>query len=115
MNATDKAVKLNRIEEKLLSRWELLIQNVLEEAEIYSIWGEVVLFMDALLPREPSEDWAFWTDGSMFLTKSEELANRLADIVDKLALCHTGFYDPKEDEESGTENDHTGYWYVDFD
>lgn len=98
--------KLNCIEEKLLNRWELLTGRILEDAECQSIYGEIVLFMDALLPREPSEDWAFWTDGNQIMTRSEELANRLNNIVIQVSDYSFGYSLDYENTY------YSNYWYL---
>ena len=59
-----------------------------------------------------------WTDGSEILCPTEAQADVIADFIDAMvgdSFCHTGYYDPKEDERSGEVDDHTGYWYVDWD
>lgn len=68
------------------------------------------------LPREPVH--GYWYDGNEILTPDEIGAESVADFIDALAgdrISHTGYYDPKEDERSGEVDDHTGYYYVDFD
>lgn len=58
----------------------------------------------------------FWTDGSEFLCDTEERAEVLADFLEALGMePHTGYYDPKEDEINGELDNHTGWYYVDFD
>ena len=59
-----------------------------------------------------------WTDGTEILCRTEELADAIANALDAIAgspESHVGFYDPYDDAESGEVDDHTGWWYVDFD
>lgn len=116
---TSTEIKLNRIEENLLFHWECLIESNgmegLTDFERDEIHLEVQLFLEQILPGEPTPGWAFWSDGAEFLTKSEELADRLADIMDAFADGHTGYYDPEEDERENAVDNHTGYWYADWD
>jgi len=59
-----------------------------------------------------------WSDGSEILCPTEHQADVIADFIDAMIgypISHTGYYDPKEDERSGEVDDHTGYWYVDWD
>lgn len=116
---TNTEIKLNPIEERLLDKWEDWIdwcREDLDDDDIKQIETEVLLFVDYVLPvNYPLCDWAFWTDGEEVLTKSEELAERLAKIIDIFGLSRTGYYDPEEDERNGETNDHTGYWCVTWD
>ena len=58
----------------------------------------------------------FWTDGSEFLCDTEERAEALADFFDALGMePQTGYYDPVSDRLSDEVDDHTGWYYVDFD
>lgn len=69
----------------------------------------------AQLPNKPSR---FWYDGENILCKTEDEAETIANFIDDIigdSCTHTGYYDPKEDERSGEVDDHTGYYYVDFD
>lgn len=59
-----------------------------------------------------------WSDGDMFFVNSEDMADAVADVFDAMfgeSTCHTGFYDPVEDERNGETCDTTGMWYVDYD
>lgn len=59
-----------------------------------------------------------WSDGDMFFVNSEDMADAVADVFDAMfgeSVCHTGFYDPVEDERNGETCDTTGMWYVDYD
>ena len=114
-------IKPNRIEENLINHWECLIEGYegdpVDDEDRDRIHAEVELFLEHILPTEPTEGWAFWTgtDHYEFLTASEELADRLADIIDTFADAHTGYYDPEEDSKSNEIRPDTGYWYVDWD
>lgn len=59
-----------------------------------------------------------WFDDVQIMCRTEEIADTIANILDKISgerMAHTGYYDPEEDERSGEVDDHTGWWYVDFD
>ena len=94
------------------------------DAERYEEWERIQVenldkFLE-LLPMLPKHPIAvgFWTDGDEILTKNEAHADALADFIDSICgmtTAHTGYYDPVEDERSGEVDDHTGYYYVDFD
>ncbi len=56
----------------------------------------------------------FWSDGTMILSKDEAAINALADLLDQLnGDIVTGYFDPKEDQGSGTVDEYTGYYYLD--
>lgn len=72
------------------------------------------------LPLNPPEPIGFdlWSDGVQILCRTEELAERLADMIEAITgegPVVTGYYDPFEDARDGSTDDHTGWWYVDFD
>lgn len=59
-----------------------------------------------------------WTDGTEILCAYEDMAEKIADILDAISgepEAHTGYYDPFEDARDGCVDDHTGFYYVDFD
>ena len=59
-----------------------------------------------------------WTDGTEILCRTEDIADAIANVLDVITGCpmsHVGFYDPFDDAQSGETDDHTGWWYVDFD
>lgn len=59
-----------------------------------------------------------WTDGTEILCAHENMAEKIADILEAISgehEAHTGYYDPFEDAQSGEVDDHTGFYYVDFD
>lgn len=120
------ADKPSRIEENLLTHWETVIETdgEVRDVPLYDEWHdenmnnirtEVYSFVECILPQTPSPEWAFWTDGIEILTKSEELAARLEKIVSFFADGHYHRYDPEEDAKLNETDDHTGYWYVDWD
>lgn len=79
----------------------------------------------ALLPGEPrsfdtSDDPGFWSDGDEILCPSETdceiVAEFLRDLLRNTGIdVHTGYYDPFEDSRNGEQDDHTGFYYIDFD
>lgn len=110
---------LNRVESNALYHWELLIETNQEcgwfDDEIDTVHLELDFFFDCVLPKEPTEGWAMWTDGVEILTKSEEIAARISRVMDLFADGHYGYYDPEEDERNNEVTNTTGYWYVDWD
>lgn len=59
-----------------------------------------------------------WTDGVEILCRREEIAERIANVIEAIAgtkEAHTGYYDPFDDARSGEVDNHTGWYYVDFD
>lgn len=87
------------------------------EAHIFeNVFAE---FAEAL-PKDPPEPIAvdLWTDGVEILCRTEALAEQIANAVDRIAgeqCAHTGYYDPFEDARNGETDDHTGWYYVDYD
>ncbi len=74
-----------------------------------SIYSEML----DLLPK--TNDHRIWTDGEQILVENFETAEHIADFIDALygyPITATGHYDPKEDEQFGTIDDHTGWHYV---
>lgn len=64
--------------------------------------------------RKEMKKRTFWSDGTMILSKDEAAINALADLLDQLnGDMVTGYFDPKEDQESGTVDEYTGYYYLD--
>ncbi len=54
-----------------------------------------------------------WSDGDLILCESELVIDLIADLLDGAGyIVATGYYDPDEDRQSGTENEYTGNWYV---
>ena len=115
-----RTVEMNRIEENLTFHWTTLILSSgglgnLDDDEMERIKTEVNLFIDAILPQSPTEGWAFWTDGTEILTKSEVHASLIAHVIDSFAEGRYHYYDPVEDARDNSIDDHTGYWCVDWD
>lgn len=78
--------------------------------------------IDALPSSPPAkgteEEFPIWTDGTEILCRTEWLAWTIANILDNIMgkeFTHYHFYDPEEDQRSNEVDDHTGWWYVDFD
>lgn len=70
------------------------------------------------LPKRPEDGYDVWTDGTEILCKTEEIAERIADGLDAIVgdrFTHYHYYDPEEDERNNEFDDHSGWWYVDFD
>ena len=74
------------------------------------------------LPNKPFDQHGnknpIWCDGTEILCESELLAKTIADMLDYITgecESHYSYYDPEEDERGGEVDDHTGWWYVDFD
>ena len=77
-----------------------------------------------MLPHQPrsgiNDDPGFWTNYDTILCPSSFEAEVVADFIDDILSefssthCTTGYYDPKEDEKSGTVDEVTGFYYVDF-
>ena len=55
--------------------------------------------------------------GDEILTRTEDEADRIADLLEALGLgyANTGYYDPEEDERNNEVDDRTGKWYVSVD
>lgn len=76
-------------------------------------------FLYTYLPRDPSDDVDVWADGEMIMCRTEDIADAIADAVERIdkaqeidTLIHTGYYDPDEDERDGCVDKYTGWWYV---
>ena len=68
------------------------------------------------LPTDP--ECCIWTDGDEILCRSEEYANAIADLIEKLyddsgedVVALTGSYDWVDGREK-TSDDYTGCWYI---
>ena len=79
-------------------------------------WFEIL--MERLL-SEPRGD--IWTSGEEILCRTEEIADDIADFIERLyrsqdeeVFLKTGFYDPEEDVRMGEADELTGWWYVDI-
>ena len=81
--------------------------------------GYATAALEWVMERLPRKPYVVWTDGDEILCEDEAVAECIADLVDALfgdhSFSHTGYYDPKKDERENAVDDHTGYWYVDFD
>lgn len=64
--------------------------------------------------RKEMKERTFWSDGMMILSKDEAAINALADLLEQLnGDMITGYFDPKEDRESGVVDECTGYYFLD--
>ena len=64
--------------------------------------------------RKEMKKRTFWSDGTMVLSKDEAAINALADLLEQLnGDMITGYFDPKEDRESGVVDECTGYYFLD--
>ena len=54
-----------------------------------------------------------WTDGDVLLVDDESATEIIADFLEIMGfdVC-TGYYDPQEDQDSGTVNEYTGCHYI---
>ena len=98
------------------------IKDEFENHVFENVWEEFI----RCLPQE--EDWAkdnsnsidvwYYADADEILCRTEELADMIANILDRISgdpIAHTGYYDPEEDKKDNCVDDRTGWWYVDFD
>ena len=75
------------------------------------------------LPTDPVNQYGkknpVWTDGTEILCETEDMAKIIADMFEYITgETHTtryGYYDPEEDRRDGCVDNHTGWYYVDFD
>lgn len=79
-------------------------------------------FIIEYLPCVPSDKTNYWSDGSEILCRTEELADKTADMIEELyrqrgelVLMNTGYYDPVEDAKDGVNDKYTGWYYVQMD
>ena len=79
-------------------------------------WFEIIV---ERLPSEPKGD--MWASGGEILCRTEEIADDIADFIERLYYSHgeevfvnTGCYDPEEDVRMGEADELTGWWYVDI-
>jgi len=85
--------------------------------EKYTVQEAINYMMDGHLPNCVF-DGEVIDDGDQLLCSTETVADLVANYIDELCgdrVSHTGYYDPEEDERSGEVDDHTGWYYVDFD
>lgn len=95
--------------------------EILDDYENHIMMNAWIEFCNHL-PEEPVSEYGYkrpvWCDGEIILCESENLAETVADMFELITGecdCHTGYYDPEEDERNNEVNDHTGWYYVDFD
>ena len=101
-----------------MSIWEYINDPLDQEDYETHIYENVFYLFAEQLPTQPYEGVLMWTDGVEILCKTESLAKSIADTLDSISgerMSHYHWYDPEEDERNGEVNDHTGWWYVDFD
>ena len=73
------------------------------------------------LPQHPPVDkdaFPIWCNGEVILCATEWLCETIANAIEAIIgekVMHTGYYDPREDEESGETDWLTGWYYIDFD
>ena len=77
-----------------------------------------------MLPDEPRSgvkyDPGFWSDGERILCPSEMESQCVADFLEDVtseygkADLTTGYYDPKDDEQSGETDKYTGFHYIEI-
>ena len=101
-----------------MSIWEYINDPLDQEDYETHIYENVYYLFAEQLPEHPYEGVLMWTDGVEILCKTESLAKSVADALDAISgerQSYYHWYDPEEDERNGEVNDHTGWWYVDFD
>ena len=94
--------------------WEIeKIERYREPNADYIVKKRLLLEM---IPEEPTGFKEVWQDGNEILSKSEEVVERMADMLEVMGFdeVSTGYYDPADDAASGEVDDHTGYYYVLF-
>ena len=92
------------------------------ESHIFeNVWYEFVKHLPQEADWVKSEDgvdlW-YYADADEILCRTEELADRIADILEGISgehEAHIGYYDPEEDEKDNCVDGRTGWWYVDYD
>lgn len=81
------------------------------------VYDKVFCSFAEKLPNAPSNKIDIWTDGTEILCRTESIANAIANGLDAISGSPesvTGYYDPVSDSISGETDDHTGWWYVNF-
>lgn len=94
--------------------WELeKIEQYKEPNADYIVKKRTLLEM---IPEEPTGVREIWHDWNEILTKNEDAAEKIADLLEAMGFeeVNTGYYDPDEDERNDEVDDHTGYYYVSF-
>lgn len=86
--------------------WEI-IQNIIDR--VPNIYKDDMEWLDVEIA----------TNGDELLFHYETDCERFADVLDDYVFgfveCHTGYYDPEEDEKSGETDENTGWYYIDWD
>lgn len=112
--------------------WTNPLRRDVEDKDPKDIWSELCDIAKEAKERYCEGYAPVWSDGDMFFFKNifadtlsdiadfgnlpEDVANAFADLMDAIGLgpCTTGFYDPKDDAESGEVCETTGCYYVDI-
>ncbi len=104
-----------------LSGYISLLDSTLQGADVTDRIDRLLMDLIWALPKDPyGGTYRFWTDGEEILCLEEEdcesVANLLEDVLDQHStmVVKTGYYDPEEDARNGETNDHTGFYYIDF-
>lgn len=112
-------LSLNQLETTALFHWEcMMVSNQKDEwweEEMDAVHHEVNFFCECVLPNQPTEGWAMWSDRIEIMTNSEELAARISRVMDIFADGHYNYYDPAEDEWNEETDERTGWWCVYWD
>lgn len=88
-----------------------------EDRVFGNAFDEVVSRLPYVAPGTESK-YDVWTDGDKILCRTEALQDTVANMLDWITgenEAHTGYYDPEEDERNGEVDNHTGWYYVDYD
>ena len=69
-----------------------------------------------MIPEEPTGIREIWHDWNEILTKNEDTAEKIADLLEAMGFeeVNTGYYDSDEDERNDEVDELTGYYYVSF-
>ena len=112
--------------------WTNPLRRDIEDKDPKDIWSELCDIAKAAKERYCEGYAPVWSDGDMFFFKNifadtiseiadfgnfpENVVNAFADLMDAIGLgpCTTGYYDPKDDAESGEVCETTGCYYVDI-
>lgn len=116
-----------------LSPFNVKLRREREAGDPKAIWSELCDIAKAAKERyTDGAEAPVWSDGDMFFFKNifantigkvadmgnfpEDVVNAFADLMDAIGLgpCATGYYDPKDDVESGEVCETTGCYYVDI-
>lgn len=90
-----------------------------EETDINELFQKIIDKLPNCPPAKGLEnECPVWTDGTEILCRTEWIAYTIANIIDNIIgdkITHLHYYDPEEDKAEDCVDDHTGWWYVDFD